>query len=198
MTEFAARIDRIETIVEEIEHHGDPALQSRVRELLQAVLELHGTALARLLEDVYDRCGQEFVDALAENDLIGSVLLLHDLHPQSRTARVVDALEKVKPYLASHGGNVEFVQLRDDGALVLRLEGSCHGCPSSQATLKYTIEEAVFAAAPDVRAIEIEQQDDQGDEPEEFIPMTEVQWQECPFPADGLSSESTITTRSRP
>lgn len=206
MNDLAARIGSIETIVQEIETYGDPALQDRVRDLLQAILEVHGTALSRLLEHVYDAYGQDFIDGLAADELIGSVLLLHDLHPQSRTARVLGALEKVKPYLASHGGNVELVELTGDGTVVLRLEGSCHGCPSSQATLKHTIEEAVTAAAPDVRSIAIDERKGRaassviGDRnghlegPAEFIPMADVQWQECPFPSEGFSSDTTTTT----
>ena len=66
------------------------------------------------------------------------------------------ALEKVRPYLFSHGGNVELLEVTDEGAVSLRLEGSCHGCPSSQITLKYSIEEAIYAAAPDVTAIHVQ------------------------------------------
>ncbi len=177
-----SRIERIESLVEEIEDVGDPALQAHLRELLQMLLDLHGTALSRVLEDAYRVCGQDFIDRLAEDELIGSVLLLHGLHPVSAAGRVVDALEGVKPYLASHGGNVELVDLTADGTVVLRLEGSCDGCPSSEATLKYTIEEAIYAAAPDVRTIEIDRSNGEDEVAEDFIPMAQVQWDDCPFP----------------
>lgn len=195
MKDTEKKIERIEALVQEIEKGGDPAVQGPVRDLLQMLLELHGSALSHILEDVYRECGQAFIDRLAEDELIGSVLLLHGLHPLSRTARVANALEDVKPYLASHGGNVELVDLTADGTVILRLEGSCHGCPSSQATLKYTIEEAVYAAAPDVRTIEIDRSHDGAGDADEFIPMNEVQWDDCPFPASGKSANTTISTK---
>lgn len=198
MRDPGSKIDRVEALIQELEDLGDPAVEARVRELLQVLLDLHGLALRGVLEDVYETCGQEFIDRLADDELVGSVLLLHGLHPLSRTARVVDALENVKPYLASHGGNVELVDLDEDGTVTLRLEGSCHGCPSSQATLKYTIEEAIYAAAPDVRVIEIEQRNGHVRDPDEFIPMAEVQWDDCPFPSDGLPSIPNTSTQVQP
>lgn len=177
-------IERIDLLVQEIESRDDPELREKVRELLQGLLDVHGTALARLLEHVYEENGQAFIDRVAEDELVGSVLVLHDLHPLGRTARVAGALESVRPYLATHGGNVELVEVRDDGRVVLRLEGSCDGCPSSQLTLRHTIEEAVVAAAPDIRSIEIEDAPDEGarEQGDEFIPMSDLHWDDCPFP----------------
>ena len=183
-------IERIEALVQELGQNGSPAQNAQVRELIQALLDMHGSALNRILENAYRECGQQFIDDLAGDPLVGHVLLLHDLHPLSRASRVVDALEGVKPYLASHGGNVELVDLTDEGTVVLRLEGSCDGCPSSQATLKYTIEESIYAAAPDIQSIKIDQRSGDGEmDDDEFIPMATVQWDDCPFPAE------TSTTR---
>jgi Fe-S cluster biogenesis protein NfuA len=67
----------------------------------------------------------------------------------------LDALEKVKPHLASHGGGVELLGITD-GVVRLRLHGTCKGCPSSAETLKLAIEAAIYAAAPDVVSIEAE------------------------------------------
>ena len=44
----------------------------------------------------------------------------------------------------------------DEDAVYLRLEGNCHGCPSSAATMKLTIEEAILAMAPEVTSIEVQ------------------------------------------
>ena len=83
------------------------------------------------------------------------LLLLYGLHPVPLETRVMGALDKVRPYLDSHGGNVELLGVAD-GVVRLRLQGSCKTCPSSAMTLKLAIEEAVYAAAPDVAAIEAE------------------------------------------
>ena len=65
------------------------------------------------------------------------------------------ALDRVRPYMASHGGYVELRGI-EDGVVHLRLEGSCHGCPSSLLTLQLSIEKEIMDLAPDVAGIEVE------------------------------------------
>jgi Fe-S cluster biogenesis protein NfuA len=66
--------------------------------------------------------------------------------------RVGEALAEVRPYLESHGGNVELLGV-DAGVVRIQLQGSCSGCPSSAVTLKLAVEEAIHKAAPDVTEI---------------------------------------------
>jgi Fe-S cluster biogenesis protein NfuA/nitrite reductase/ring-hydroxylating ferredoxin subunit len=68
------------------------------------------------------------------------------------------ALEEVRPYLESHGGDVELVAI-EDGVAHLRMHGSCKGCPSSAMTLKLAIETAVLKAAPDLDRIQAEEEE---------------------------------------
>jgi Fe-S cluster biogenesis protein NfuA/nitrite reductase/ring-hydroxylating ferredoxin subunit len=93
--------------------------------------------------------------AMADDELVAHLLLLHDLHPVPAETRVREALEGVRPYLESHGGDVELVAV-EDGVARLRLQGSCSGCPSSTMTLKLAIEDAIYKAAPDVSNVEAE------------------------------------------
>jgi Fe-S cluster biogenesis protein NfuA len=95
------------------------------------------------------------IDTFASDDLLSSIFLLHDLHPVDLETRVMLALDEVRPYLKSHGGNVEFVRLEGNVAY-LRLEGSCHGCPGSTNTLKLAIEEVLYKAAPDLAGLQVE------------------------------------------
>src|SRR5262245_44423069 len=104
--------------------------------------------------------GAAIVDSFAHDDVVGGLLLLHGLHPLDLKTRVSQALDKVRPYLRSHGGNVELLRIDPDGVVRLRMQGSCHGCPSSAMTLKLAIEEAIYEQAPDVMAIEVEGADD--------------------------------------
>ena len=78
------------------------------------------------------------LDRLTEDPLVESLLLLHDLHPLDVDARIQRALDRVRPYLGSHAGGVEYLGVRD-GVARLRLEGSCHGCPSSTVTVQLAI-----------------------------------------------------------
>jgi Fe-S cluster biogenesis protein NfuA/nitrite reductase/ring-hydroxylating ferredoxin subunit len=66
------------------------------------------------------------------------------------------ALEDVRPYLGSHGGDVELVGVTEDGVVRLRMLGSCDGCASSSVTLKLAVEGAVEAAAPEITGIEVD------------------------------------------
>jgi Fe-S cluster biogenesis protein NfuA len=87
--------------------------------------------------------------------VVGGLFLLHGLHPLGVEDRVRQALEGVRPYLRSHGGNVELLGV-SDGVVRLRLNGSCHSCPSSAVTMQQTIEEAIYGKAPEVTAVEVE------------------------------------------
>jgi Fe-S cluster biogenesis protein NfuA/nitrite reductase/ring-hydroxylating ferredoxin subunit len=150
------RVARLEGLLEELEKLPDPVARERGTELVQAVVELYGAGLERIVSQLAEReDAPELADALAGDELISHLLLLHDLHPVPLEARVRGALDEVRPYLESHGGDVELVAL-DDGVVRLRMEGSCSGCPSSTATLKLAIEDAIHKAAPDVAGIEAE------------------------------------------
>jgi Fe-S cluster biogenesis protein NfuA/nitrite reductase/ring-hydroxylating ferredoxin subunit len=81
--------------------------------------------------------------------------LLHGLHPLDVDARIQRALDRVRPYLGSHAGGVEYLGVRD-GVARLRLEGSCHGCPSSTVTVQLAITGAVQDAAPEVSDVVVE------------------------------------------
>jgi Fe-S cluster biogenesis protein NfuA/nitrite reductase/ring-hydroxylating ferredoxin subunit len=93
--------------------------------------------------------------ALAEDSVIGSLMLIHDLYPVPLETRVREALASVRPYMESHGGDVELLRL-EDGIAHLRLVGHCHGCPASAATLELAIKEAIDDAAPDLLGLEVE------------------------------------------
>src|SRR5262249_46504168 len=100
--------------------------------------------------------GSKILDECSHDDAISPVLVLHGLHPLDVETRVRDALKKSAPYVASHGGNVELLSIGEDGVVAPRLEGSCHGGPSSRVTLESTIEKEIYSAAPEVTAIDVE------------------------------------------
>jgi Fe-S cluster biogenesis protein NfuA len=133
------RISRVESLLESIED------DQRATEAVYAVVELYGEALARLL------AGADPV----EDDLVSHLLLVHDLHPVDVETRVRRALDDVRPYLGSHGGDVELLGV-EEGVARVRLGGTCDGCPSSAVTLQNAIETAILKAAPDLERVEAE------------------------------------------
>ncbi|MBV9125605.1 MAG: NifU family protein [Planctomycetes bacterium] len=155
--EFRQRMQRIETLIQEVEASADPNLKAKTREIVQTLMEFHGRGLERMLEHIAGagEGGDALFQAFARDGLIASLLLLYGLHPLDLETRVRQALDKVRPYLHSHQGEVELVSVTE-GVVRLRLQGSCHGCPSSALTLKNTIEEAIYEAAPEVAALEVD------------------------------------------
>ncbi|HLX07166.1 MAG TPA: NifU family protein [Thermoanaerobaculia bacterium] len=150
--------DRIETLLDEINAQADPAARAKAEELVRLLMELYGAGLRSLLEIVDQEGGEvaeRLFDRIAGDNLVASLLLLHGLHPLDLETRVRRALDKVRPHLGSHGGDVTLLGV-ERGVVRLRLEGTCHGCPSSMVTMKLAIESAIEAAAPEVAGIEVE------------------------------------------
>jgi len=156
--EFQGRLARIEELIRAVDTIADEKPRNQARELVEALLELQGAGLERLMEIIYETgpSGQAMIDELGRDELVSSLLLVHGLHPLDLESRVRNALEKVGPRLAQHGGSVDLLGVTREGAVKLRLAGNCHGCPSSLLTLKFSIEEALYAAAPDVTSLEVE------------------------------------------
>ena len=154
--DFHAVGERINALID-ASASGGVVARERAEELVRLVADLYGAGLERLLTILHElgRLDDEALAALAADDLVAGLLLVHDLHPYDVTTRVEQALDNVRPYLGSHGGDVELLAVSDD-VVRLRLLGSCDGCPSSSVTLKLAVEGAIEAAAPEITAIEVE------------------------------------------
>ncbi|MDG3005445.1 NifU family protein [Paludisphaera mucosa] len=153
--EFEASMARIEVLTGVLERCPDLAARSASRELVGALLELHGAGLARILELIAGSgdAGDELVSTLARDGLVASVLLLHDLHPIDLKSRVGIALDGVRARLGPHA-DLDLVGI-EGGTLRLRLAGGgCGGCPSTSAAMKKSVEDAILEAAPDLASIE--------------------------------------------
>jgi len=144
--------ERIDALLDELSQSAMPAVMDRVEELVHCVMSLYGAGLQRVLASV----DADVVRRLASDDVVGNLLVLHDLHPDDVDTRVQQALERVRPYLGSHAGGVSLSGVDQDGVVHLKLEGSCDGCPSSSLTVRSAIEDAILMAAPDVVAVEAE------------------------------------------
>jgi len=68
--------------------------------------------------------------------------------------KVREALEKIKPSLQAHGGDVELVEVTSDGVVKVRLTGACGGCPLSQMTLSMGIEKSLKEEIPEIKKVE--------------------------------------------
>ena len=149
--------ERLEVLFGELRSHPDREARLRAEEAVRLVTELYGAGLANVLELVVEAGDAALLDRIVSDRLVAGLLVLHRLHPLDLTTRIGRALDEVRPYLASHGGDVEVLDV--DGAagvVVIRLLGSCDGCPSSSVTLKLAVEDAISAAAPEVAHVVVD------------------------------------------
>jgi hypothetical protein len=118
---------------------AEPAMEA-----ISALAELYGEALARVVE----LADPVLVDKLAGDELVGHLLLLHGLHPQSVAERVGRALSEVKPYLGADG-DAELTGI-DAGVARIRLLAS--GCGSGEAAA--SVADVVLAEAPELAGVD--------------------------------------------
>jgi Fe-S cluster biogenesis protein NfuA len=67
--------------------------------------------------------------------------------------RVIKALERVRPYLQSDGGDIELLEVTEDLSVKVRLTGACHGCPYSMQTLKAGVEQVIMKEVPEIKRV---------------------------------------------
>src|SRR5450755_1675689 len=148
---------RVEELLEVLRQGGSGGAAQAAEELVGLLVGLYGDGLARIVTVLEEEPGGAAVLAkLGDDPQVEGLLLLHDLHPLDVDARIQRALDRVRPYLGSHAGGVEYLGVTDDGVAHLRLEGSCHGCPSSTVTVRLAIQGAIEEAAPEVTDVMVE------------------------------------------
>ena len=144
-------IARVQELTGRLEDLEDAACRELTEELTGAVVQMYGAGLERIVELIDD----ETRGLLADDELVAGLLMIHDLYPVPIEERVLAALETVRPYMESHGGNVELLGV-EDGIARLRLEGSCKSCRASSSTLELAVRQALQEAAPDLLGMDVE------------------------------------------
>jgi Fe-S cluster biogenesis protein NfuA len=149
-------LERVQELSEAVEELPDPRARELASELVSAVIAMYGDGLERIVAAIAESggAGDAILDRLTQDGAVSSLLLIHDLYPVDLRERVIEALETVRPYMESHGGNVELVSLHD-GMARLALQGSCNGCAASRATLEQALEQALAEHAPDLAGLEV-------------------------------------------
>jgi Fe-S cluster biogenesis protein NfuA/nitrite reductase/ring-hydroxylating ferredoxin subunit len=150
-------LDHVQELQDRLERSGDSAVRAIADELVSAVVSLYGAGLEQIMAGLRaaGADGERLAISLADDPLVATLLLIHDLHPVSLEDRVQAALDSVRPYMESHGGNVELLSL-EDGVARIHLRGSCSDCSASSMTLELAIKQALEEAAPDLAGLEVE------------------------------------------
>jgi Fe-S cluster biogenesis protein NfuA/nitrite reductase/ring-hydroxylating ferredoxin subunit len=150
-------IERVQELQDRLESGGDGPTRELADELVSVIVQMYGAGLQRILAALFAAGdgGERIAASLAEDQFVATLLLIHDLHPVGLADRVQGALDSVRPYMESHGGNVELLSL-EDGVARIHLRGSCSDCSASSVTLELAIKQALEEAAPDLEGLEVE------------------------------------------
>jgi Fe-S cluster biogenesis protein NfuA len=158
-TTLQKKIQRIATVLEQLESTSDPNTRALAKELLESLMALHGAGLERILELASNsgEAGETVIRQCGRDELVSSLLLLYGLHPDDLRTRVTRALEKSRGYLESHGAKADLTSLTEEGVISLRLHVKSNGCGSSAASVKSALQAAIEDAAPDAASILVEE-----------------------------------------
>jgi len=134
--EFDQAVAELDTLIETLERDGD----ERALMLLQLIDAIHRPALERI------------VAGDMEHPLAYNLLAMYDLAELDERMQVEEALDEVRPYIESHGGGLELLDV-SDGVVHVRMHGSCHGCAASAVTLRRGVEEKLRELVPSFKEV---------------------------------------------
>ena len=153
----AELMERVQALTAQLEEVQDFQARALADELVASVIQLYGAGLERIVDALQEpgASAAEVYERLVDDGVVASLLLIHDLYPVDLETRVIEALDSVRPYMESHGGDVELLGIAD-GVARMRLVGHCESCPASEATLELAIKKALEETAPDLEGLEVE------------------------------------------
>jgi Fe-S cluster biogenesis protein NfuA/nitrite reductase/ring-hydroxylating ferredoxin subunit len=180
--EFDKAVAELETLVGTLERDGD----ERALHLLALMDAIHRPALELLLAGMPD------------HPIATAVLSMYELVPLDELTQIEEALDEIRPYIESHGGALELLEV-EGGVVHVRMSGSCHGCAASAMTLRRGIETKLRERIPWFE--DIVAHDPEDDEPPAgslALPMVQVDPRAAAAPAAGGGDLLQITQLKRP
>ena len=169
------QLQSIEALLQRIEKANDPAMSAMAKDLVQRLMEFHGAGIERMLEIIHkDGAAARLRHrrSRAGPSLFAAFCCFTGFTPTASKPACSKRSKRRARILNLMAGNVSLIGVDDAGAVTLRLEGSCHGCASSSATLKLAVEEAIYEAAPDVTAIIVEGEVEERSQSVAFVPLS--------------------------
>lgn len=152
-------LDRVGELAERLLDHSDPDVAAGAEELVDWLDVYHREGLARLVEMIRRWRGELFLEQAVLDPVVGELLGTYGLAvdtDEAATIRVIQlALDEVRPYVHSHGGELEVREVVD-GVVHLRMHGTCNGCTAADATITGRIEVALRRHWINYRRVEVE------------------------------------------
>lgn len=147
---------RVEEVLDRLAATGDGAAAAAAEELVRSLMDFYGAGLSRIVQLLSAprdrRPAGDSLTALLGDELVASLLVLHDLHPEDRDARIDRALGSVR------GHDLEVVDFDEEsGTLRLRASagGGC-GCAATAGSAGQAVEDALACFAPEVKAVDVQ------------------------------------------
>lgn len=134
--EFDQAVAELDTLIETLEREDD----QRALMLLQLMDAIHRPALELIVAGELD------------HPVANALLSMYELVPADERTQVEEALDEIRPYIDSHGGELELLDV-EDGVVHVRMSGACHGCAGSAVTLRRGIEERLRERYPGFREV---------------------------------------------
>jgi len=155
-SEFQEQVRQLGKLITQFDQMPEGPQKTSCRELVQLLMDVHGTGLDRMMEIIFesDGPGATTIDKLGHDSISGSLLLLYSLHPDDLETRVHKAIECMRPRLRKVSCEVELASIAE-GAVQVRVTTSGHGCGSSAKDARSIVEEGIYELAPDVASLEI-------------------------------------------
>jgi Fe-S cluster biogenesis protein NfuA len=166
-SEFQTYTTKVNELVERVDTMTDSEARTLALEILQAIMDLHGAGLARVIELLSRESneGRASLKKLTEDPLVCGLLVLYGIHPNTAEERVSRAIEKIRPQLGKYGSVAELVEIHES---VVRLRLQTKG--ASLEKVKRVIKQAVLEAAPELTEIVID-----GLASTSFVPLDMIQ-----------------------
>jgi Fe-S cluster biogenesis protein NfuA/nitrite reductase/ring-hydroxylating ferredoxin subunit len=148
---LASRIDQAAAVVDKLDHQA----RDSAHELQHAIEAFHKEALTRMVRRLKDDPrGKELLFEMVDDPLIYALFVRHAIVRPNIVMRVSRVLDLARPYIRSHGGDVELVEVRNN-VVYVRLHGSCNGCSLSAVTLRDEIEAALRTNIPEITGVQV-------------------------------------------
>lgn len=145
-----SRLARLDQLLEGLETAPGPGTRSAI-EAVRLLTEVYGEALARVM----DHADAQLSERLADDELLGHLLVLHGIHPEPVERRAARAVERLRPAVQERGGDVEWAGVDGEVGRVRLTTGGCgSGCGGGTSDVTAAVQEAVLAVAPELTAVE--------------------------------------------
>lgn len=154
--EFQQKVRQLGTLVGELDQTPGAGSKVAARDLVQLLMEVHGTGLERIMELVFESGahGEAMIAKLGDDPIVRNLLLLYSLHPDDLETRVSTALDTIGKRLRKFDGKVELVSMRE-GSVELRLHSSRRPHGAAARDMRALAEEEIYNLAPDVTSLTI-------------------------------------------